>query len=807
MNGVLRDPARSVKSPATVATGLRVPVLAATLLVVAVPALAAKSAPAPEPDAYVKRPAWGAVIGYVIDAETRQPIDGALVRAQVNAGFPDSGPAVAHTDAAGRYQLRAALGRRNSGTKVSPLIIFGEPIRKRETNIIDVVRLNVTVSCTGYKPFLGAVPIRHAAVSRFRVYLADIVLAPEGGEYASHAPSNFRWEYLEEFTVDPEIVKRGAKVSIKARLRVRREPSINYRLYAIAPAQLLDHSDVLHVSSQDTVRRMAFLLRPSKPTADDDGRREFTATARARKRGRIGHGMVHVAVFRGTDNVTPPDVRSVLVQTPGSDEERAAAALCREAHILHAEGELDAAVGRAEAAAKAAPDYRFAHEMLGDLYLAANRPEDAAEALRKVVKLDPEDLDVAYPKLAEAFIAAGRPKTAVDLLVPLDKDTTKKKHRTESRMSRQFNIALARSYLALGDFEAADKRLKRAGLLSPDLRRQLATERASAMLSASPDSMDAHSGLARALADAGRWEEAVDEFRTAAAAEDADTWQYTDMAWALMAGLESYDEALPWARRAVADDPDNAEARLRLGDCYRHLGQYDEAADAYAAAAAMRPHDFFARHWHALMLLWQGETDAAVQELTAALDLAREKGEHRPKYFAFFVFVATTKVLVHGFRYPEAEHDYEILDALTTLSSQRSSEDDSAAFLAKFTIAAALVELGMPDAALPRLRECLKARPDYVEALYATAGAHIAREEPEAAEEALQQVVAMDPLHPEAYLDLAELRLEAGDAAAAQRYILQHRRNYPESAPRRPRSEVRTTAPETREPAEAETLR
>ncbi|MFQ5809931.1 MAG: tetratricopeptide repeat protein, partial [Armatimonadota bacterium] len=525
MHSALSDAARAAKATAIVVIGPRVRLLAAILVAVPLSTAAAKSPPAPDPHAYVKRPAWGAVIGYVIDAETREPIDGALVRVQVNADFPDSGPAVAHTDATGRYQLRAPLGSRKSSTKVSPLIIFGEPIRKRETNTIDVIQLNVAASCTGYKPFLGAVPIRHAAVSQFRVYLAQILLAPEGGPYASHAPRNFRWEYLEEFTVDPEIVERGAKVTIKARLRVRREPSINYRIYAIAPAPLLEHSDLLPVSSQDTIQRIAFLLRPTKPTAEDDDCREFIATAQARKRSRVHHGLVHLAIFRGADNVTPADVHPVLVQVPGSDEEREAAPLCREAQILHAEGELDAAIQRAEAAAEAAPDYRFAQEMLGDLYLAANRPDDAAEVLRKVVKLDPEDLEVAYPKLAEALIAAGRPKTAVDLLVPLDKDSTKKKHRTESRMSRRFNIALARSYLALGDFEAADERLKRAGLLSPDLRRQLTTERARAMLAANPDSMDAHSGLARALADAGRWEEAVDEFRTAAAAEDADTWQ------------------------------------------------------------------------------------------------------------------------------------------------------------------------------------------------------------------------------------------------------------------------------------------
>ncbi len=743
---------------------------------------------APEP--YVKRPASGAVIGHVIDAETREPIEGAGVSVQVDGAFPDTGPGATRSDEAGRYQLRAPLGRKKSSTKLSILVILGEPIRKRETNIIDVTQLNVNVACDGYKPFVGPVSIRHAAVSRFKVYLAEIFLAPEGSRLASHAPSDFRWEHLEDFSVTPDTAEPGSKVTMTARLRVRHEPGMTHRIFVIGPGALLE-ADALPVTSRGEVHRIAIPLKLNKSQKQDDGEhQEFTGTARIRRRPKIDHGLLQVALFRGTNNVTPTDLRPVLLQAPDSDETKAAAELCREAYYLHDGGELGLALERAKAAVEAAPDYEFAHEMLGDLYLASNRPEAAIEALTRLAELDPDDADTdveaTLPKLAEALLAAGRPKEGIELLKPLDKDTQQKKYRTESKMSAGYNIALARCYLALGEFKDADARLKRAGLLSPTLRRQLTIERARAVTAGEPDSLDARVGLGRALADAGQWEEAIGEFRTAAEDEESDAWQYTDLAWALMEGVERHDEALIWAHRAVVDDPDNAEARLRLGDCFRHLGQYDEAATEYAAAATLRPADFQARHWNGLMMLWRGETEAGAEELLAALDLAREKGEHRPSYFGLFIPVATTRVLVHGFRFPEADYDYVILDALTTLRAQGLDEEHPDAFLAKHNMAAAFVELGLPDAALPLLEECLEARPDYVDSLYTSARAHMAKGDSDTAEDELRRVVEAASMHPDAYLDLAKLRLEAGDPAAAQRYVLQHRRNYPESAPRRP---------------------
>lgn len=764
------------------ARGVMRHILAAAALVWTWPA--AVPAAAPQNGAYVKRPASGGVIGYVISAESREPIEGTLVSVQANGAFAESGPTTAHTDATGRYRLRAPLGRSKSSTKVSPLVIFGEPIRKRETNTIDPTQLNVSVTCAGYEPFLGPVSIRHAAVSRFKVYLAEILLAPEGSALASFAPGNFHWEHLEDFTVTPDVVERGNKLTMTARLRVRRDPDITYRLYAIAPGRLFETSGLPVSSSGRVTHNIAIQLHSVNPGADDSDHREFTATARVRRRTPLDHARVYVVVFRGTRNVTPVDLRPVLVLAPGSEDERGAAELCREGHYLRAQGELSAAVERVEAAVEAAPEYKFAHELLGDLYMEMNRPEDAVRCLRKLVALAPDDVETAYPMLAEALVAAGKAQEGVELLRPLDKDATKRKQPTASRMPPRFNTALGRCYLALRDFGAADDRLKRAGLLSPDLRRQVAIERAHAMLAASPESVDARAGLARALADAERWDEAIGEFHAAAESEDADAWRYTDLAWALMQGAERYDEAAVWAEQAVSLDPGNAEARLRLGDCYRRLGRYEAAADQYAEAAKARPFDFYARHWNGMMLLCRGETEAAAEELAASLALAREKGEHRPRYFAVVLLVATTKVLVHGFRYPEAEQAYIILDALTTLRTHASSGPDAADFISKYNMAAAFVELGLPEAGLPLLRECLAARPDYTEALYASARAHMDKGEPDIAEAELHRVVEANPLHPRAYLDLAKLRLAARDGAAAQRYVLQHRRNYPESAPR-----------------------
>src|SRR5438105_2648703 len=62
----------------------------------------------------IKRPSWGKVVGWVVDASARKPIRQAAVSLEIEGAFPASGKSTGQTDAAGRFAARAPLGRISS---------------------------------------------------------------------------------------------------------------------------------------------------------------------------------------------------------------------------------------------------------------------------------------------------------------------------------------------------------------------------------------------------------------------------------------------------------------------------------------------------------------------------------------------------------------------------------------------------------------------------------------------------------------------------------------------------------------------
>src|SRR5438105_4507476 len=85
-------------------------------------AVPASSPPAPAGEAAIptgagatiKRPSWGKVVGWVVDASTRKPVRQAAVSLEVEGAFPASGRSTGQTDAAGRFTTRAPLGKISS---------------------------------------------------------------------------------------------------------------------------------------------------------------------------------------------------------------------------------------------------------------------------------------------------------------------------------------------------------------------------------------------------------------------------------------------------------------------------------------------------------------------------------------------------------------------------------------------------------------------------------------------------------------------------------------------------------------------
>ena len=81
------------------------------------------------------------------------------------------------------------------------------------------------------------------------------------------------------------------------------------------------------------------------------------------------------------------------------------------------------------------------------------------------------------------------------------------------------------------------------------------------------------------------------------------------------------DRAREAFHKAIAADPDDAEARLSLAESLAAAGQLDAAIDAYRATLALDPGSIAAHNNLARLLVGRGDRDAAIHHWNAALEL------------------------------------------------------------------------------------------------------------------------------------------------------------------------------------------
>ena len=97
----------------------------------------------------------------------------------------------------------------------------------------------------------------------------------------------------------------------------------------------------------------------------------------------------------------------------------------------------------------------------------------------------------------------------------------------------------------------------------------------------------------------------------------------------------------------------------------------------------------------------------------------------------------------------------------------------------------ALLDLRLPALALGPLRRARDRDPSLLETRFLLGVAYRKLGQADRARQELQSVVAANPLHPRARLELAQLYTDAGDLEQAQTELVAHTRNYPhERAPR-----------------------
>ncbi|RPH42766.1 MAG: tetratricopeptide repeat protein, partial [Planctomycetota bacterium] len=104
-----------------------------------------------------------------------------------------------------------------------------------------------------------------------------------------------------------------------------------------------------------------------------------------------------------------------------------------------------------------------------------------------------------------------------------------------------------------------------------------------------PKYVEAHSNLGTAYLHQGRTEEALQEYRLAAEnASGVDGYVHERLGVTFLR-LNRYEDAIKQFRKALSKEPELADARYHLGECYRSMGNEKKALEEYRAALEIDP--------------------------------------------------------------------------------------------------------------------------------------------------------------------------------------------------------------------------
>jgi tetratricopeptide (TPR) repeat protein len=733
--------------------------------------------PLPGPDTGVLRPTdRGTVRGFVIDARTRQPVAGARVVIEEEGRFAETGRSVAHTDAKGRYEAQALIGRSwrkldwmRLFTGLSPLLLLQPQSVMMQSRTVLTTRLNARVEREGFMPFLGEVRAERLDPGRFLVHLDDVWLAPAGSGLASFSPDQVRHERIDSFTVEPAVARPGDRVTIIVRARLPFERGSRYRVY-------FDSSEPRLVKGEQS-------LKATGPPDPKTGVSTFQRVVTLSQKPRAFATELSPWISRDYQEIPVGWERKVLLQVVRSDREQAVAKQVVAGYTHLVQRDRGPAIEALRQATAQDPECALAYRYLGEACQEAGDAEGAADAFGRLVALAPDDLEEALPRYAEALLESGKTEAAAKAL-----DAGAKRSK---RLPARAMLARARLHARRGEMRAADEELAsagRRGRIPRAVQREIALRRAETALRAAPDSPDAELALARALADMERLEEARRHARRACELRPDEAWPLTELA-EMEHRLGRDTAARATLERALALDPQNGDATLAMAELLLAADQSSRARELFRRAAELRPFDFRTRHGLALAELHADPTGsgwpsaAALEALRVAAVIGRGKGELDAGFEVplglFTMFrLGAKRLTVAGFSRQAAADDYLLGRALERI---RKQPEDA---LAQFNAGTTLARLGEAGLSLARLDRAAALQPDLPDLPYWRAVALIGLHRPAEARQALAEAVQRNPLHPHARRLLARLALEAGEIGQAQAQLAAHRSHWPQEQER-----------------------
>lgn len=262
---------------------------------------------------------------------------------------------------------------------------------------------------------------------------------------------------------------------------------------------------------------------------------------------------------------------------------------------------------------------------LGDLYLfALKKPEEAIKAYRECLVLDPSNQKVNF-LLGAALLNMGnvveaeKQFTKACDLAPNDLNSRKaladvQFHRGELdqalanyRKALEIDPNAAWARMGIGDIFMTQKDYKQAITSYQDA------------LAKSPKSVEAQTKLGMAQELGGDTRSAEASYRAALAMDPKDAVAANNLAWLLTVKGQKPKEALPWAQKAVAANPKNANFLDTEGWVLRANGDAPGALAALKKAQALAPQDPGILYHLGVVYQESGNTALAAESYTKAL--------------------------------------------------------------------------------------------------------------------------------------------------------------------------------------------
>ncbi len=289
-------------------------------------------------------------------------------------------------------------------------------------------------------------------------------------------------------------------------------------------------------------------------------------------------------------------------------------AVVRLASVLIADRKSKEAADVLRAAAAKERDNMLLWRFLADAELADGNPAGAADAMTRVVEIDPTNMQNAS-LLVSLLGRAGRFDAAQAFLekkIVDNPDDATQWSVVLAAFLMERNRNLDRAVAALKDAldDDPDSALLNATLGRVYLKQENYADAADAFRRAvtlEPDNLGARAALALALEEGGKPAEAEKELRDALKAKPDSTGLMAELGQFLVRTKRAPDEGLALLRRAADAEADDPQSTLVLASAYTHLKRHAEALAVLTALVQKQPDFMPARY--SLAMTWDALKD------------------------------------------------------------------------------------------------------------------------------------------------------------------------------------------------------